>query len=364
MNQYNKVMENRQKLVDKILDNLDKGYVLTPPLWNKGITRPFNPISSAVYRGGNAISLYVAALENGYDDNRWMTFKQAQSKGYKIQKGAKGVFCEKWIFDKLVTKTDELTGETIQVREKLDKPIANYFYVYNASQIDGIEPLIQTELSPSDTLSIADDLIMSSECPVFEMKSESRAYYSPTKDEIHLPSRHLFKDDISFLDVAVHEMGHSTGHETRMNRDLKNSFGSKEYAIEELRAEFASYFVGADLNVNLNNEHLQDHTNYISSWKEVLKDEPKVLYKAINDADLISQHLIKNYNKCIDLKKSLNSAELPSATIDRLTKQINDNQIKNIIKSADITPHHKQMLNVMLEQKKDALTTPNLSVTR
>ena len=89
-----------------------------------------------------------------------------------------------------------------------------------------------------------------------------RSILQSIKDEIVLPLRESFKDSESFLSTALHEMIHSTGHESRLNRKKENMFGSSEYAKEELVAELGSVFLQGDLGIKLEGEHLQDHSNY------------------------------------------------------------------------------------------------------
>lgn len=355
---FDKVMANRKDLVDNILENMKKGYVIQPDLWNRNLGRPHNPVSGAVYQGVNEIRLFLTGFMKGYQDTRWMTFKHAEKIGAKVKPGEKGTFCEKWIFDKKVKEVDELTGEEVIKTVRLEKPIPNFFYVFNAEQLDGIEPQEVKHLSESETLAKADDFILSSECPIVESSQETRSYYRPSCDEIHVPTRHYFKDDVSFFDVVLHEMAHSTGHETRLARDLTHPFGSEEYAKEELRAEFASYFTGADLQIPLNQEHFQDHTNYLISWAKIIENEPKELFRAIADADAATERLMQNYEKCIRIKESINIDEIPTKAMQRMrAEQLTDNQIKNIIEKANITPHHKQMLQTEFERTKPLAAT-------
>lgn len=101
-----KVMASRKQLVESILGNLKKDNQLLPPNWNKSAMRPQNPVSNVFYRGGNRFRLMNAAIENGYKDPRWCTYIQAKGNGWQVQKGAKGVLCEKWILSKEVEEVD------------------------------------------------------------------------------------------------------------------------------------------------------------------------------------------------------------------------------------------------------------------
>ncbi len=310
------VMKQRKDLVTLLVKNLEKGYIFSPSSWNKNAFKPVNPVSNISYKAGNRFKLMIMAQMNDYIDNRWVTFKQAQEKGWKVNKGELGVRLEKWIFTEERIKLDvnnkpikdELDNnqkETI----RLDKPKVNYFVVFNASQITGMPENSFKELQPDEPLKLADTLIKSSECSIIET-AEGSAYYSSLKDQITMPLRGAFKSTESFLHVLLHEMSHSTGHESRLNRDLKNKFGTPDYAIEELNAEIASFFTRSDLGIDVSkdNELMQDHTNYIKSWISVLRDDPNSLFRSCQEADKISNYIINNYDQYI-IKEQLKEQE-------------------------------------------------------
>ena len=202
--------------------------------------------------------------------------------------------CEKWIFDKIVKEIDPKTNEKIEVRKPLEKPIPSYFIVFNAEQINGIPEYKRQVLNESEKIKIANDFIKSSECPIREV-AQDQAFYSPTEDEIILPLRSAFNSEEAFLRTTLHEMGHSTGHPDRLNRNLANKFGSPEYAKEELVAELTSVFTQAKLGLKLEGEHFNNHTSYLKSWIKVLKEEPNELFKAASQAEKATERLYENY---------------------------------------------------------------------
>ena len=119
----------------------------------------------------------------------------------------------------------------------------------------------------------------------------SQAFYRTDTDEVHLPERADFKSMQEFYSTALHEIGHSTGHESRLNRDLSGRFGSEGYAMEELRAEIASIFMEQDLEIEPSEGRLQNNVAYIQSWKEEIKENPNALFTAITDADKIAKYV-------------------------------------------------------------------------
>lgn len=316
---YDIVMSNRQEIVEKLIAQMEKGYTSTRAAWNKAATgRSYNPVSNAVYRGGNRFRLMIAAEENGFTDPRWMTFKQASENHYQIASGAKGVLLEKWIFHKDVPRLDEnnmpiigADGKPVTERVKLDKPIVNYFRVFNGSQIIGLPALEQKVLDEDYYSKTAEVFEKSSKCPIL-YEQQDRAYYSSAEDKIHLPPKEAFKNNEARLSVLLHEMAHSTGHESRLNRPIRNTFGSIEYAKEELNAELSSVFLENELGIQMDadSEMLKDHSNYVKSWISVLKDNPNELFVACANAEEITNYLMGNYERQLEIFHEMPDTEM------------------------------------------------------
>ncbi len=294
---YQIIMEDRKKLVDTLISNMEKGYIWSPSPWNSAALLPRNPVSGNQYHGGNRMRLMHAAIRNEYQDPRWITFHQAQENGWRIKKGSKGVLLEKWIFS-VKKEIENENGEKEIIEEELDKPKVNYFYVFNGEQVEGL-PEIQFDVNHKEDMElekISEVLKKSSVCEIKESAAD-KACYIPSQDIIHLPLHAVFKSSESYLSVIAHEMSHSTGHVSRLNRPLTGFFGSKEYAREELRAEIGAAFLKSDLQVPLSPELLQDHSNYLNSWIEILKENPNEFFYACQDAEKISDFLYTNYEQ-------------------------------------------------------------------
>lgn len=318
---WDRVSEERRKLVNQLIEKMKEGKTPSEALWNSMIIRPQNPTSKVYYQGGNRLKLGYIAAENEYKDPRWMTFKQASEEGYKIKKGEHGTVCEKWIFTEKVKEKDE-NGNVIEREQSLERPKVNYFTVFNAEQMEGVPPLELPERSKSEMLDIAKDFANSSECTVKEVASDS-AYYSPSKDEIVMPLKEVFKSDEAFFKVQLHEMGHSTGHESRLSRDLSGDFGSEKYAKEELIAELTSVFVSGNLGVQLEGDHFNDHSNYLSHWIKALEDNPNVLYQAAVAAEKAADRLQSNYENYLEnVKENARGIEKEPVLIIDLTEKL------------------------------------------
>ena len=183
MSAYDKIMDERKKLVEKIIENMKQGYILPKPDWNQEVfpdTRIRNPVSGARYHGGNLIRLYITGLEKGYTDGRWMTYKQAQSEGWRVKKGEQGVRCEKYIFTKQVEERNPETGMIEKKTVPLSKPMVNTFIVFNAAQIEGIPERKIEELEPlkqDEILEMAEHFQESSMCPIQETREGKETEY-------------------------------------------------------------------------------------------------------------------------------------------------------------------------------------------
>lgn len=298
---FDRVMEERKELVNRIIENMEKGYILPKPQWGVSPFTFQNPISHAKYHGANMIKLYLHSAAKGYTDTRFMTFKQAQGMGWRVKKGEKGIRLEKFIFTKQVERENPDTGQMEKVSVPLQRPMVNTFVVFNASQIEGIEP--QEEMKPleyNEVLELADQLIASSECTIRE-EPWGEAYYRPASDTIVLPPRNAFISQEAFTTTLMHEMVHSTGHPSRLNRPLLSRFGTQEYALEELRAELGAFFMGTDLGIEGSQELLDSHTQYLESWIKVLKDDPNELFRACSDAQKAVERLSSNLEQYREL---------------------------------------------------------------
>ena len=257
----------------------------------------------------NRLRLCLEQCTKGYKDNRWYTFNQIKDMGLHLKPGSEASIIEYWSYDMKVDKLDEdgnpildENGEVVKETVKRKHPAVSYYNIFNGDQIEGLEPL-HYDVPDSDVWATADVLKESSLCPIIET-SEGESYYSPSKDEIHLPPKAAFNDDSSYIGVLMHEMSHSTGHPDRLNRSMQGEFGTEDYSREELRAELSSYFMGADLGVS-NMQVDINHSAYLKSWIKVLKDDPNELFKAADDAKEISEFLLDNYQKTLNANENV-----------------------------------------------------------
>ena len=305
---YEKLTPARKALVDAVMKNLEKGVGLWKQGWAGG-GAPVSGISGKQYNGINRMFLMAATAERGYSDNRWVTFKQMEDKGWSFKRDEEGksrgknagVSIEYFELRDRQTKQPfdrhTLDGMTADERnEYMDEnvyPIRKYYRVFNGDVIEGIPDRERVEHDTTGRNDRAEALIehwSGTQSPI--RYGGSMAYYSSTKDEIHLPEKQDFVNMPEFYSTALHEIGHSTGHEKRLNRNLDGKFGSAEYAEEELRAEIASMFLEQDLGVAASEKHIENNSAYIGSWKSKIKEDPNVLFKAIADAERMTKFIM------------------------------------------------------------------------
>lgn len=303
---YEKLTPQRKQLVDKVLENLEKGNLFWTKGWVSGA--PESAITGKKYRGINNLLLSIISMSENYDDNRWATFNQMEEKGWTFKKDEdgksvaknKGVTIEYYEMRDKETKKrfdrsilDGMTAE--EQREYMDKNVywlRKYYRVFNCALMDGVPQIEKPQINDNDKNDRVESILDywdKNEAKI--VYGGSQAFYKSSTDEVHLPSRGDFKSMQEFYSTALHEIGHSTGHESRLNRDLSGGFGSETYALEELRAEIASIFMEQDLEIEPSEGRLQNNAAYIQSWKNEITDNPNALFTAIADADKIAKYV-------------------------------------------------------------------------
>ena len=288
-----------EQIANKLIAALEAGTSPFQKPWSDtdapAFTIPVNPTTNKNYRGLNSLWLSM----QGYSDPRWMTLKQADFAGYTVKEGAKATLINfvktqniEAIRDVDGNKIKDENGKTLTRTTDLDKPTITKAWVFNADQINGIPPLAEFLKDKQgkqqwSNIERAENLLAESKASIQHGGNE--AYYSKTKDHIQLPLKEQFDNETKYYAVALHELGHWTGHATRLNRPMEGRFGSDEYAREELRAEIASLMTGSELQIGHN---FGQHAAYVNSWVKILKDEPYELFRASADAQKIFDFLL------------------------------------------------------------------------
>jgi len=277
-------------VADRLIEQMEKGTSPFQQPWTNVGGLPYNPTTDKQYRGMNSIWLGM----QGFSDPRWMTFKQAQANDWNVMKGSKG-FLISYVktADYRPVKDDagrpilDDNGKQVKQRVVLDRPIITSAVVFNGEQIEGIPKLELSEEKKWNNVKRAELIIENSGVELSH--GGNSAYYNPIADNITMPLQEQFNGSSNYYSVLLHEMGHWTGHATRLDRPMVARFGTPDYAKEELRAEIASLMIGSELSVA---RDFSDHASYIKSWVSILKDEPFELYRASSDAQKITDYIL------------------------------------------------------------------------
>lgn len=283
----------RTRLTNKLIERLEAGTAPWQKPWDARVDlMPQNPVTGKPYRGINNLAL---SLE-GRSDPRWMTLKQAAAAGYRVNKGEKGSQIEYWKRTDRQPKLDASgapvmgsDGKPETVNVTLARPRVFTAVVFNAEQMTGVPELIKSdrtyEWSPEER---AEQILNASGAKITHEQAD-RAFYRSSTDSIHMPGKDQFASSQAYYGTALHELGHWTGHSSRLDRDLSGAYGSVSYAKEELRAELASYFLADRLGIPHDPGH---HASYVASWIEVLRQDKNEIFKAAAAAEKITEYVM------------------------------------------------------------------------
>ena len=271
-----------QEVTDRIVKLLEEG---TVP-WRNPIKRgsgdgwPKNLQSGKGYRGINVFLLAVRAWESGFSSDFWLTFKQAKAKGGAIRKGEKSSLV---IFWKQIEKEDKETGEEIKL------PVLRHYNVFNVEQCDNIDapdaPVPDSETVPFEPLDAAETIVTDYDRgPPIEFGG-NRACYRPKSDVVIMPQPDDFTDRESYYATLFHELSHSTGHSSRLDRGLDTNltpFGSPDYSREELIAEMSAAFLSAAAGISP--PTIEQSAAYLDNWCKALKGDKRLVVNAAGAA--------------------------------------------------------------------------------
>ncbi|MBV8905421.1 MAG: DUF1738 domain-containing protein, partial [Acidobacteriia bacterium] len=289
----------RQEVTDRIIGMLESGVAPWQKPWNPGeasVGMPKNPTTDRNYRGGNALHLMATALQRGYNDPRWMTYKQASDQGWQVRRGEKGTQIEFW--EVKPAEREASPGDNAgsnndrNGRNGRDTRLVHRVYtVFNARQIDGVPEYQPKRSTPFEVVNSAEKILDNSGAKINHDQGD-KAFYNRASDSIHLPPKEAFKDAAGYYGTALHELAHWTGHPSRLDRPTLNAsyrFGDTNYAKEELRAELASVFLAAERGIPHDPEQ---HAAYVGSWIKTLRQDKNEIFRAAHDASLATDYLL------------------------------------------------------------------------
>lgn len=287
-----------------------------------GVGMPCN-LSGRGYSGFNTFFLQLLSAIKGYDTPVFLTFNQAQKVGAQVKKGEKSfpvLYYELLYKDQFGKRISEDNFKKMPIEEKANVktlPLLKSYNVFNISQtnLQEVNPDLTAKLTerfkPSyvtDTSGMykneaLDNLIFRDKwvCPIF-VKESAKAFYKPSEDFICVPlkeqfnkkgysSEQIYVAGQAFYETALHEMAHSTGHQSRLNRHTKTAFGEAEYAKEELVAELSAAVICHALGFS---KHIEtNNAAYLKAWISVLKEKPKFLESVMAAVNKASDFMIQ-----------------------------------------------------------------------
>ena len=312
-------------------------------------------ISGRTYEGSNAFLLFLHTAENGYKAPVYMTYGQLYKEGAHVLKGEKAVPVFKWGFsikDKDGKKVTEEEFDNMTDDEKKEckrRPFLKIYPEFNIDQTNMSEvnkekyDAVVSQFRKTDVPTITDgmyvnkaiDRMMEKQewvCKIQYDKEEKGAYYSPAKDIVVLPTKaqfrihpddpeECFKDGQEYYGTALHEMAHSTGHPSRLDRLKPAAFGSPEYAKEELVAELTSAMVGNTLGFD---RRISDNNvAYLQNWTFALRKEPKFIVSVMADVNKASRIIIENIDK---QRIALGEKPLVQGALDGVEEKVKNEQ--------------------------------------
>ncbi len=290
------IMENNkdtyQRITDYVIEQLDKGEIVWQKGWNTyGLPR--NAVTANTYQGWNAFFLNFVTMYNEYKTPYFLTYKQAMDKGGTIRRGQKGYAIIWWATmedkSKIVNTNESGEAEYLQYR------VPKTHVVFNIDQTYGIEfPQVEKPFrTHTEKIHACEKVINEMNDRPLIKHGGDKAYYIPSIDAITLPPVEMFHSDQAYYKTLFHELAHSTGHVSRLNRKEINrfkKFGDENYSREELTAELTAAFLSAICGIEANT--INNSAAYIQGWLNQLKNDKKLILKAASQAQAAADYIL------------------------------------------------------------------------
>ncbi len=268
-------------ITDRIVAQLEAGTVPWRKPWNGQAGMPKNLVSGKEYRGINVFLLHCLGYESPY----FLTFRQAKKLGGHVRKGEKGcpVVFWKWL--------DRETDDEPTTRRV---PLLRYYTVFNVAQCEGVEaPTIDVPEREHEPLQAAEAMVGAMPTPPGIVRGYVSAAYSPRTDIVRMPKPGRFESDKAYYGTLFHELTHSTGHPSRLNRKGVTEtveFGSRTYSQEELVAEMGAAFLCGETGIL--DIQIDQTAAYIDGWLRSLRNDRKLVVTAAAQAQKAADYIL------------------------------------------------------------------------
>lgn len=312
-----------ETVTNKIIERLEQGEIPWQRPWNPSVGKPRNLITDKTYNGVNAFILGSQRYDNPY----WLSFKQCQDKSGTVKKGEKGSMIVYWSF------LDKTTGRPIDRNADHDgdpigtnnlTPILRYYTVFNANQCENLPtPIIEAPKVVHGPIESAAKIITDMKNAPDILHGFVRACFDPSQDIIKMPNLNKFSTPEHYYGTLFHELTHSTGHTSRLNRPFGANFGDERYSKEELIAEMGAAFLCAKTGIE--NKSLDDNSAaYIQSWLKALKDDKKLIITAAGQAQKAVNHITGNLEQTVEKIEEVKTETIHPIIAKEIKKTLDD----------------------------------------
>jgi antirestriction protein ArdC len=289
-----------QMVTDRVLEQIEQGIIPWHKPWNAATLSEDALAISYTSRKPYSFLNQMLLGRNG----EWLTFNQVKERGCNIKKGAKAgiVVFYKQIQVTRTARVRNAEGEEHDKEVKCNIPVLKYYHVFHIEDCEGIESKIKVTEQPKENKQqpikraervVKDYLTTQPLLKLHNDKPSNRAYYSPMWDEITVPMLSQYQEKEEYYSTLFHEMVHSTGHSTRLNREdgMGNKFGSHDYSREELVAELGSAMLCTNIKIDTE-VAFKNSVAYIKGWASKLKEDTKAIVWAASRAEKAARYIL------------------------------------------------------------------------
>lgn len=275
------MIDVRDQIAQHFIAALNAGTIPWRKPWAGTSARPRSGATGRPYRGVNALLLGMLATMRNYGTGEWYTFNGAKKAGGCVRKGEKGTAVMFW---KFIKTADKATGRDKTI------PLCRSFTVFNRDQCDNLPP-VKVDVRENSPIHAAEMIVKNMKNPpVLCIRQSDSAHYVPSTDTVVIPNMSQFHSAADFYATVFHELAHSTGHTSRLDRKLDGTFGTDPYSREELVAEITSAFLSAEAGTL---DQVQDNnTAYVQNWASRLSKDPRTIIEAASLAQKAADYIL------------------------------------------------------------------------
>ena len=277
-----------QMVTDRIIKEMEKGIIPWQKPWNGGEC-------CISHTTGKPYS-WLNQLMLGGKVGEWLTFKQCKAEGGNVKRGEKGCPVVFWSFnDKKIKDVDADGNEVIRIVR--GHPFLKYYTVFHIDQCEGIKPKFDKEIKTydNDPIEAAENIVKTyfdREACTLNIYQSSKAFYSPSTDSVTVPQMSQYEVSEEYYSTLFHEMTHSTGHESRLNRIVKvAAFGSEDYSKEELVAEMGAAMLVSTAGIDCE-KAFRNSVGYLQGWLKALSNDNKLIVVAAGKAEAAVKYIL------------------------------------------------------------------------